>query len=133
MYKKKKKKKGKQRIISKKVKIDNINFKSKLEGYFYSKAKEKNIKVEYEKRSFEIFPDFYFDGKKIRSINYTPDFESEKDRFFVEIKGYMVNESFPLRFKLFKKYLLDNNMEDYKVYLLKNQREINEFFNNYKK
>ena len=40
--------------------------------------------------------------KKILNIKYTPDFVS--DSFIIECKG-RANESFPLRWKMFKKYV----------------------------
>lgn len=106
------------------IATDGTVLKSRLELYFYNKCLEFNIPVEYEKQSYEIFPEFMFDGKKIRSINYTPDFDS--DKFIVEIKGFNFSDiAFTLRFKLFKKYMVDNKINK-KLYLLKNQKQVNE-------
>jgi hypothetical protein len=58
-------------------------------------------------------------GKKILSIKYTPDFVG-KD-FIIECKG-RANESFPLRWKLFKKYLTDNKLYP-RLYKPQNQKE----------
>ena len=48
--------------------------------------------------------------KKILPIKYTPDFVS--DSFIIECKG-RANESFPLRWKMFKKYLKAHTSCDY--------------------
>jgi hypothetical protein len=44
-------------------------------------------------------------NKKVLSISYTPDFEGTN--FIIECKG-RANESFPIRWKLFKKVIADN-------------------------
>ena len=41
-------------------------------------------------------------NKKVLPIRYTPDFEG--DNFIIECKG-RANESFPIRWKLFKRYI----------------------------
>ena len=52
-------------------------------------------------------------NKKVLAIKYTPDFEGTN--FVIECKG-RANESFPIRWKLFKKHVADNypNMRLYK-------------------
>lgn len=107
-------------VVSKKVTVDGIKFASGLEAYMYRALKKANIKAKYEKRSFELVSSFEFTNssyerqsngkgaminrgnKKILAINYTPDFEG--DNFIIECKG-RANESFPIRWKLFKKYI----------------------------
>lgn len=107
-------------VVSKKVTVDGIKFASGLEAYMYRALKKAKIKAKYEKRSFELVPSFEFTNssyerqsngkgaminrgnKKILAINYTPDFEG--DNFIIECKG-RANESFPIRWKLFKKYI----------------------------
>ena len=107
-------------VVSKKVTVDGIKFASGLEAYMYRALKKAKIKAKYEKRSFELVPSFEFTNssyerqsngkgaminrgnKKILAINYTPDFEGEN--FIIECKG-RANESFPIRWKLFKKYI----------------------------
>jgi hypothetical protein len=60
--------------------------------------------------------------KKILNLKYTPDFVG--DTFIIETKG-RANESFPLRWKLFKKWMMDN--KDYRtLYKPQNQSECNE-------
>ena len=60
--------------------------------------------------------------KKILPIKYTPDFVS--DSFIIECKG-RANESFPLRWKMFKKYVNDN-LKHVILYKPQNQKECDE-------
>ena len=118
-------------VVSKKVIVDGIKFASGLEAYMYRALKKAKIKAQYEKRSFELQSSFEFNNssyerqsngkgdmvnrgnKKVLAIKYTPDFEGTN--FVIECKG-RANESFPIRWKLFKKHIADNypNMRLYK-------------------
>ena len=107
-------------VRAKKVEYDGIKFASGLEKYMYIVLKEAKIKAKYEGQSYELVPSFSFNnksyerqanskgeyrergGKKVRAITYTPDFIGRG--FIIECKG-RPNESFPLRWKLFKKYI----------------------------
>ena len=107
-------------VRSKKVIVDNIEFKSGLEAYMYKALKAAGIKAKYEGVSYELIPSFDFKNKsyekqsngkgeykdrggtRIRKITYTPDFTGAG--FIIECKG-RANESFPIRWKLFKKYV----------------------------
>ena len=124
-------------VQAKKVKYDGINFASGLERYMYQALKKAKIKAKYEGETYEVISGFDFinpsyertangkgefkqrGGKKILPIKYTPDFVG-KD-FIIECKG-RANESFPLRWKLFKKYLADNKLY-YRLYKPQNQKE----------
>ena len=57
--------------------------------------------------------------KKILNIKYTPDFVSPS--FIIECKG-RANESFPLRWKMFKKYVNDH-LKHVTLYKPQNQKE----------
>ena len=110
-------------VVSKKVTVDGIKFASGLEAYMYRALKKAKIKAQYEKRTFELIPSFEFNNssyerqsngkgdmvnrgnKKVLAIKYTPDFEGTN--FVIECKG-RANESFPIRWKLFKKHIADN-------------------------
>ena len=118
--KKKNYKRKKGPVQSKKTTVDGIKFASGLEVYMYKALKKAKIKAKYEGKTFEIVSGFDFihpcyertangrgefkqrGGKKILPIKYTPDFIG--DDFIIECKG-RANESFPLRWKLFKKHL----------------------------
>jgi len=127
-------------VRSKKKIVDGIEFKSGLEAYMYKSLKKANIQAEYEGISFQLIPSFDFSndsyerqgngkgeyknrsGKKIRSINYTPDFIGGD--FIIECKG-RANESFPLRWKLFKKYVAER-LPGVTLYKPQNQKECDE-------
>lgn len=118
-------------VVSKKVTVDGIKFASGLEAYMYRALKKAKIKAQYEKRTFELIPSFEFNNssyerqsngkgdmvnrgnKKVLAIKYTPDFEGTN--FVIECKG-RANESFPIRWKLFKKHIAKHypNMRLYK-------------------
>ena len=110
-------------VVAKKVMFDGIAFKSGLEKYMYSALKDNNIEASYESHTFELVNSFEFSNdsferqgngkgafsdrghKKVLNLKYTPDFIG-KD-FIIETKG-RANEAFPLRYKLFKKWMMDN-------------------------
>lgn len=112
--------------INKKVKnatplvYDSIKFRSKLEVYCYRRLKESKIIAEYESKKFILQPAFTLDAEKIRPITYTPDFIG--NTFIIECKG-MQTDSFKIKWKLFKYYLLKNNLQ-YKLYMPRNQKDI---------
>tara|TARA_R100000995_G_scaffold66871_1_gene35594 strand:+ start:4927 stop:5400 length:474 start_codon:yes stop_codon:yes gene_type:complete len=109
-------------VVAKKITYNNITFASGLEKYMYIALKKAKIKFKYEGESFILVKSFnvnratyerqnngkgeYIDrgNKKILGIKYTPDFVG-KD-FIIETKG-RANESFPMRWKLFKKHLME--------------------------
>ena len=124
-------------VKSKKVTFDGITFASGLEKYMYQALKKAKIKTKYEGQTYvlqEAF-DFKVDSferqangkgemvnrgqKKIQSIKYTPDFISSS--FIIECKG-RANESFPIRWKMFKNYV-KNHMPRVILYKPQNQKE----------
>jgi len=133
--KKYKRKKGPVR--AKKVSFDGITFASGLEHYMYQALKKAKIHAIYEGATFELQEGFMFDidsyerqgngkgdmvnrgRKKILNIKYTPDFVSPS--FIIECKG-RANESFPMRWKMFKKYV-NHNMKHVTLYKPQNQKE----------
>jgi hypothetical protein len=135
MKKKYKRKKGPVR--SKKVTFDGITFASGLERYMYQALKKAKIKAKYEGQTYVLQEAFNFKidsferqangkgdmvnrgQKKILNIKYTPDFVS--DSFIIECKG-RANESFPIRWKMFKKYV-NHNMKHVTLYKPQNQKE----------
>ena len=118
MKRKIKRKKGPVR--SKKVTYDGVTFASGLEKYMYQALKKAKIKAEYEGKSYTLIEGFDFESssyerqsngkgqfvdrgnKKIQPIKYTPDFVGND--FIIETKG-RANESFPMRWKLFKRFI----------------------------
>ena len=107
-------------VRSKKVIYDGITFASGLERYMYQALKTAKIKADYEGETYTLIDSFNFDSesyerqsngkgelinrgnKKILPIKYTPDFTN--DKFIIECKG-RANESFPMRWKLFKRFI----------------------------
>ena len=124
-------------VRSKKATLDGITFASGLEVYMYKALKKAKIKAIYEGATFELQEGFMFNTdsyerqgngkgemvnrgqKKILNIKYTPDFVS--DSFIIECKG-RANESFPIRWKMFKKYVNDN-LKRVTLYKPQNQKE----------
>ena len=130
-------------VRAKKVTFDGIQFASGLEKYMYIALKKAKIKARYEGQTYIIQEGFEFKnksyerqangkgqmvnrgGKKILPIKYTPDFIS--DSFIIECKG-RANESFPLRWKMFKKYV-KANLKHVTLYKPQNQKECDEVIN----
>ena len=124
-------------VRSKKVTYDGIKFASGLEKYMYVALSEANIESVYEGMTFVLQEDFMFDvdsyerqanskgdmvnrgQKKIQNIKYTPDFVSSD--FIIETKG-RANESFPLRWKMFKKHVKEH-LPHVTLYKPQNQKE----------
>lgn len=55
-------------------------------------------------------------------MTYKPDFVG--NNFIIECKG-MMTDSFPLRWKIFKYMLMQTN-QDYKLFLVRNQKQVDE-------
>ena len=122
-------------IKSKKASYNGIEFQSLLEKRMYQLLHEEEIPVEYEEHSFTVFDAWvypqacyegtpkklYNKGSKVRSITYTPDFVDPNGKWIIETKGY-ANESFPLRWKLFKRHLKENNLA-YVLFMPRNKTQ----------
>ena len=124
-------------VTSKKVTCDGIKFASGLEKYMYLALKKAKIHADYEGCTFTLQEGFMFDvesyerqsngkgdmvnrgSKKVLPIKYTPDFVSSS--FIIECKG-RANESFPMRWKMFKKYV-NHKMKHVTLYKPQNQKE----------
>ena len=138
MRRKFKKKQGPVR--SKKVTVDGIQFASGLEKYMYLALKEAKIEARYEGETYVLQDSFVFENKsyekqsngkgefknrgekKILNIKYTPDFVSPS--FIIECKG-RANESFPIRWKMFKKYVKEQ-LKHVTLYKPQNQKDCDE-------
>jgi hypothetical protein len=135
MNRRKSKKRGP--VQSKKITYDGINFASGLERYMYMTLKKNKINATYEGETFVLVNGFNLanesyerqanskgefrnrGSKKVLPIKYTPDFIGED--FIIETKG-RANESFPMRWKLFKK-LISEQYPNYTLYKPQNQKE----------
>lgn len=136
MVKKRSNKRGP--VQAKKISYDGINFASGLERYTYMALKKEKLFEGYENEVFQLIEGFNFDNesyekqangkgdytnrgqKKILGIKYTPDFVG-KD-YIIECKG-RANESFPIRWKLFKLWLTQNKIGKI-LYKPQNQKEV---------
>ena len=137
MRKKYYRKKKRGPVVSKKVEYDGITFASGLEKYMYIALKEAGIRAKYEGETFVLLNGFHFENeayerqsnskgvfknrgsKRVLPIKYTPDFVS--DSFIIECKG-RANESFPIRWKMFKKYVKEH-LKHVTLYKPQNQKE----------
>ncbi len=146
IMKKKNYKRKRGPVQAKKVTYDGIKFASGLERYMYQALKKAKIKATYEGATFEIVEDFMFNNasyertangkgefkqrgrKKILPIKYTPDFigyiNGAEYHYIIECKG-RANESFPMRWKLFKKYV-SKNLPNTTLFKPQNQKECDE-------
>ena len=138
MKKRYKRKKGP--VQSKKVTVDGIKFASGLEKYMYLALKKAKIKADYEGKTYVLQDSFVFNNKsyekqsngkgdfknrgekKILNIKYTPDFVSPS--FIIECKG-RANESFPIRWKMFKNYVKEH-LKHVILYKPQNQKDCDE-------
>jgi hypothetical protein len=118
-------KKRKKVVNSKKGVYDGIQFASQLEITMYKELKAAGIvDFKFEPRSYVTFKPFEIDTEcyeratkrskemvsrtKVTKVSYTPDFVDDNEEWFIEVKG-RANESFPIRWKLFKKMLQRDN------------------------
>ena len=127
-------------VQSKKISQDGINFASGLERYTYLALKKAKLYEGYENEVFQLIESFDFINvsvekqangkgdyknrgqKKILGIKYTPDFVG-KD-YIIECKG-RANESFPIRWKLFKLWLTNHKIGK-TLYKPQNQKEVDQ-------
>ena len=127
-------------VRSKKVIVDGIEFASGLEKYMYLALKEAKIEARYEGETYVLQDSFVFKNKsyekqsngkgefknrgekKILNIKYTPDFVSPS--FIIECKG-RANESFPIRWKMFKNYVKEY-LKHVILYKPQNQKDCDE-------
>ena len=125
-------------VRAKKVSLDGINFASGLEKRMYMALKENNLFDKYEGEVFQLMESFVLPNisfektsngkgdyknrgcKKVLGIKYTPDFTGID--YIIETKG-RANESFPIRYKLFKNWLI-NNKDIRALYKPQNQKDI---------
>ena len=114
-----------------------ITYKSGLERNMAVLLDAANIPFKYESEVFEVLPTFRFPlksyerqgngkgdminrgEKKVLGIKYTPDFIGEG--FIIETKGY-ANESFPMRWKMFKHMLFEQGVQADDLVIYKPQK-----------
>lgn len=101
---------------AKKVIVDGIEFDSVIESSYYKLLKDSElqgvIKTFEIKKEYVLIPKFEKNGKKYRSITYTPDFivyHNDGRVEAIETKGFMTQAS-ELRIKLFNYTYQDINL-----------------------
>lgn len=122
----------------------SVKLKSTLETYCYDKLSEAKLQFGYESETFSLVDSFRYPGvyhkstrgkdvlvdatnKVVLAIRYTPDFISHEHRFIIETKGYVPSQhTFPIRWKLFLKYLESNDMDDYMLFIPKNKKQVDQ-------
>lgn len=129
--------------MAKKKKKSYGIYKNGLEKYCGDSLKKNKYKFKYEEQ-FVLVEGFYYPsdqfksvpknkdlvnatGKKTLPIKYRPDFFLPDEKVFIETKGFVrANDSFPLRWKLFLKFLMDSGMSDHAVFIPKNRSQVDE-------
>lgn len=112
---------GRKKVNATKATIDGIEFASTIESKMYTLLKKAGIPHTYEGKSYITLEEGTYpsecyeratkaskqmiDRRKISGVKYTPDFIGENEAWFIEVKG-RANESFSIRWKLFKQMLL---------------------------
>ena len=116
------------------VTVDGITFRSKFESNVYLYLKSKGITPQFESERFVLTDDIpigkirYYNRigrnyvrmmRRPRPITYTPDisFIYKGYKVYIEVKGYM-NDTFPLKAKMFLSYLAkqpNNNLFVYAI------------------
>lgn len=128
-----------------------INFKSTLEKNIYVALKDEGFPVEYEGRKFILVNGFQpkvpfynknratrmlkLETKKILPITYTPDFIFTYKGHLIVIEGKgRENDVFPLKKKLFRKWLEENEPKSlyFEVYSKKQVLQAIEIIKNLK-
>lgn len=112
-----------------------IDYKNGLERNMAIILDGADIPFEYEPKTFQLLPSFKFPlvcyerrgkgeminrgEKTVLGIKYTPDFIG--DGFVIETKGF-ANESFPMRWKLFKNLLFQQGIKADELVIFKPQK-----------
>lgn len=118
-------------------------YRSSLEKYCAEQLESSGIDYEYEPK-YEIVDGFKYPSTYYKSvpkkelmvdrtssaqkpITYKPDFLLPTNSVFIETKGFVRrNDSFPLRWKLFMKFLLDSGMGHYRLFIPRNQKQVDQ-------
>lgn len=110
------------------LEYNNIQFKSRLEVMIYKTLLQEGFNVKYEPTKYIIWEGFKpnvsfynkdkktrmlkLDNKRLIDITYTPDFvfEYKDTTIVIEAKGFE-NDTFPIKKKLFRKWLENQNSQ----------------------
>mgnify|MGYP000094289167 CR=1 FL=1 len=119
-------------------------YKSGLEKQCADLLAENGVKFDYEEREYILVDSFRYEGKYLKMttkkkelsdrtgkvvlpIKYTPDFVDREERWVIETKGYTPSHhDFPMRWKLFLRYLMTNFENPPMVFIVRNKQQIEE-------
>ena len=119
-------------------------YKSGLEKTCADLLAESGIKFAYEETEFILFEGFRYEGvyhkmtakkkeltdrtgKAVLPIKYTPDFMAIDGSWIIETKGFLTSHhDFPMRWKLFLRFLTERNLPLPKVFLCRTRQHIQE-------
>lgn len=124
-------------------KKDLGRYRSGLEKYCAEQLESNGIEYEYEPKYTIMegfnYPSAYFKSVPKKSlmvdrtssaqkpITYKPDFLLPTKSVFIETKGFVRrNDSFPLRWKLFMRFLLDSGMGHFRLFIPRNQKQVDQ-------
>ena len=125
-------------------------FKSGIEKYCNDQLRAAGLDFEYEGKEYVLMEKFRYPNRYLKMtakrkylsdrsdsvqlpIRYTPDFVAKDGSWVIETKGYLhSHHDFPMRWKLFLRHLVDNNM-DCAVYIAKNKHQIDQVILDIKK
>jgi len=142
--------KKRRSLTSKSKKKQLGKYKSSIEKYCADQLREHGIPFSYEEQHFKLLESFRFERRYFKMtarrkdmsdrsnsiqqpIRYTPDFVCKDSTWIIETKGYLPSHhDFPMRWKLFLKYIMDNNMKC-DVYLAKNKAQVDQAIEEIKK
>ncbi len=102
------------------IKVDGVQYRSKLEAYCAHQLKENGVDAVYEEKVYTLIPKFEYNGTKIRACTYTPDFTG--DGFIIDVKGWGT-DTWKIKWKMLIKQLADDN-KILDLYLPKNQTQV---------
>ena len=121
-------------------------YSSGLEKYGAEQLESNGIEYDYEPK-YQIVDGFKYPSTFYKSvpkkdlmvdrthsahkpITYKPDFLLPTKCVFIETKGFVRrNDSFPLRWKLFMRFLLDSGMSHYRLFIPRNQKQVDQIIN----
>lgn len=117
-------------------------YKSSLEKYCADQLSEYGIAFSYEENEYVLMNSFRHEGvywkmtskskemsdrsnKIVLPIKYTPDFVGTKHNWIIETKGYTPSHhDFPMRWKLFLKYLSEQEQPMPALFIPKNKQQV---------
>jgi len=125
-------------------------YKSAIEKYCGDQLRAAGIAYDYEQVEYELVSGFRYPERYLKMtakkkdltdrsnskqlpIRYTPDFVAKDRSWVIETKGYLPSHhDFPMRWKLFLKHLVDNDLQC-AVYVAKNRQQIDTVIDDIKK